>query len=74
MVFSALSSGHKLPHVNFHDLRHSCASLMLRLGVDFYTISKIFGYSMVQTAQRYSHLQMDAQRQTLEKLDKPITD
>lgn len=55
-------------NVNFHDLRHSCASIMLGLGVDLYTISKILGHSNVQTTQRYAHLQVDAQRAALDKL------
>lgn len=38
-----------MPDVNFHDLRHSCASIMLGLGVDLYTISKILGHSNVQS-------------------------
>ena len=57
-----------MEHVNFHDLRHSCASIMLSLGVDLYTISKILGHSTIQTTQRYSHLQVDAQRMALGKL------
>lgn len=57
-----------MAHVNFHDLRHSCASIMLGLGVDLYTISKILGHSNVQTTQRYAHLQVDAQRAALGKL------
>ena len=55
-------------NVNFHDLRHSCASIMLGLGVDLYTISKILGHSNIQTTQRYAHLQVDAQRAALDKL------
>ncbi|WP_233516087.1 tyrosine-type recombinase/integrase [Janthinobacterium sp. BJB426] len=43
--------------MNFHDLRHSCASIMLGLGVNLYTISKILGHANVQTTQRYAHLQ-----------------
>ena len=58
----------RMEHVNFHDLRHSCASIMLGLGVDLYTISKILGHSNVQTTQRYAHLQVDAQRAALDKL------
>ena len=57
-----------MPHVNFHDLRHSCASIMLGLGVDLYTISKVLGHSNVATTQRYAHLQVDAQRAALEKI------
>ncbi len=61
-----------MPHVNFHDLRHSCASIMLSLGVDLYTISKILGHSNIQTTQRYAHLQVDAQRAALGKLSKLV--
>lgn len=57
-----------MEHVNFHDLRHSCASIMLGFGVDLYTISKVLGHSTVQTTQRYAHLQVDAQRNALEKI------
>lgn len=61
-----------MPHVNFHDLRHSCASIMLGLGVDLYTISKILGHANVQTTQRYAHLQVDAQRLALDKLSQLV--
>jgi integrase len=57
-----------MENVNFHDLRHSCASIMLGLGVDLYTISKILGHSNVQTTQRYAHLQVAQQRTALDKL------
>lgn len=57
-----------LEHVNFHDLRHSCASIMLGLGVDLYTIGEILGHSNVQTTKRYAHLQVAQQRVALEKL------
>ncbi len=57
-----------MPHVNFHDLRHSCASIMLSMGVDLYTISKVLGHSNIATTQRYAHLQVDAQRAALEKI------
>lgn len=61
-----------MPHVNFHDLRHSCASILLSLGVDLYTIGRILGHSSVQTTQRYAHLQVDAQRAALDKLSKLV--
>lgn len=57
-----------MPHVNFHDLRHSCASIMLGLGVDLYTIGEILGHSNVQTTKRYAHLQVEHQRVALGKL------
>lgn len=57
-----------MPHVNFHALRHSCASILVGLGVDLYTISKVLGHSSVQSTQRYAHLQVDAQRAALQKI------
>lgn len=60
----------KMEHVNFHDLRHSCASLMVSQGVDLYTISRVLGHSSVLSTQRYAHLQVDAQRAALQKIGK----
>lgn len=61
-----------MPHVHFHDLRHSCASILISLGVDLYTISKILGHSNVQTTQRYAHLQVEQQRTALDKLSQLV--
>jgi len=57
-----------MENVNFHDLRHSCASILIALGVDLYTVSKILGHSNTQTTQRYAHLQIEQQREALNKL------
>ena len=57
-----------MQHVHFHDLRHSCASLLINNGVELYTVGKILGHVNVQTTQRYAHLQIGAQRTALEKL------
>lgn len=57
-----------LSHVNFHDLRHSCASILIGLGVDLYTVSKILGHASITTTQRYAHLVIGQQRSALEKI------
>jgi integrase len=47
----------KLPHVRFHDLRHSTASLLLAHGVDMKTVQLILGHSNYQiTADTYTHV------------------
>lgn len=61
-----------MEHVNFHDLRHSCASILVGLGVDLYTVSKILGHSNTQTTQRYAHLQIGQQRDALNKLSDAV--
>ncbi|MGJ7500122.1 tyrosine-type recombinase/integrase [Variovorax sp. ZT5P49] len=56
-----------MEHVNFHDLRHSCASILVASGADLYTVSKILGHSSIITTQRYSHLQVKQQRSAMVK-------
>lgn len=54
----------------FHDLRHSCASLLINYGTPLEVIRDILGHTTVKTTERYSHLQIDAQRKALEKLSR----
>lgn len=61
-----------MEHVHFHDLRHSCASILIGLRVDLYTVSKILGHGSIQTTQRYAHLQVDQQRNALDKLSRMV--
>lgn len=50
-----------MPHVTFHDLRRSCATMMIEVGVDLYVVSKLLGHSSVAVTQsRYAHLQVAA--------------
>ena len=49
-----------LEWLNFHDLRRSCATMMIAAGVDLYVVSKLLGHSSVTVTQtRYGHLQTD---------------
>jgi integrase len=57
-----------MPHVHFHDLRHSCASILIGLNVDLYTVGEILGHSNTQTTKRYAHLQLDRKAAALGKL------
>jgi integrase len=46
----------ELPKIRVHDLRHTCATLMLDAGVSLVTVSKILGHSSVAiTAKIYAH-------------------
>ena len=57
----------EMPWVNFHDLRHSCASILMAKGADLYTVSKILGHSTITTTQRYAHLKVSQQRDALKR-------
>jgi integrase len=62
-----------MPWVRFHDLRHSCASLLVNMGVPLEVIRDILGHSTVKTTERYAHLRTTAQREALEKLGASFT-
>jgi integrase len=55
------------PHVRFHDLRHTCASLCIALGAHPKAIQERLGHSSITvTLDRYGHL--------FPKLDEALTD
>ncbi len=55
-VFSRILKANGFRHIRLHDLRHSCATLLLRNGVPLSEIQKWLGHSNIITTQRYSHL------------------
>lgn len=55
--FAKLLANHGLRKIRFHDLRHSCASLLLKQGVPMKQIQKWLGHSDISTtANIYAHL------------------
>jgi integrase len=56
------------PDVHFHDLRHSCATILLGFGVDMATVREILGHTSVKTTERYAHVLVEPQRAALAKL------
>lgn len=55
--FQKFLEQHGLPKIRFHELRHSCASLLLACGVSMKEIQEWLGHSAISTtADIYSHL------------------
>ena len=55
--FQIMLKSHNLRQIRFHDLRHSCASLLLANGVSLKEIQDWFGHStFATTADLYAHL------------------
>lgn len=74
--FEGLKSGFRrarvaagMPDVTFHDLRRSCGTLMIKAGVELYTVSRILGHSSTAVTQKvYAHLDTKQMRAGLDTL------
>jgi len=59
-----------LPKVRFHDLRHTCATLLLAQGTDARTIMETLGHSQITlTLNTYSHVMPSLQRDAADRMD-----
>lgn len=65
---SDIASTH--PNLRFHDLRHTCAAMLIALGAHPKEICEHMGHSSIQvTMDRYGHLYPDAKEALMAKLD-----
>ncbi|MDF2820171.1 MAG: integrase [Clostridiales bacterium] len=59
--FKTILEANNMPHIRFHDLRHSSASILLNLGFSLKEIQEWLGHSDISTTSNiYSHLQYEA--------------
>jgi integrase len=59
-----------LPHIRFHDLRHSAATLLLSMGVPAKVVQEILGHSNFSTTMDiYSHVLPSMQQEAMGKMD-----
>lgn len=58
-MFPKLLQKNHLPHIRFHDLRHSCATLLVNLGFNLKDVQEWLGHSdFLITANTYTHVDM----------------
>jgi integrase len=68
--FAALIARADVPKIRFHDLRHTCATLLLADGVHPKVVQERLGHATIaETLDRYSHVTADMQRQAADRLD-----
>ena len=67
--FIKIIKKNKLRHIRFHDLRHSCASIMLKNGVPMKNIQEWLGHAdFGTTANIYSHLDYSAKQSSADTI------
>lgn len=64
-----------LPIIRFHDLRHTCATLLLRRGVNPKIVSEMLGHANISiTLDTYSHVTPDMQQAAAQAMDDVLLD
>jgi integrase len=70
-IFGRLTTAAGLPHIRFHDLRHTAACLALTNGVHAKVVSEMLGHSTIgMTMDLYSHVSADMQRDAADRMDR----
>lgn len=67
--FRRFISKYKLPKIRFHDLRHSCASILVNNNIEMKYIQNYLGHSTFNiTADLYSHLYVHSNKICIESI------
>jgi integrase len=62
-----------LPRLRFHDLRHSCATLLLAAGVDMRTVMEVLGHSQIGlTMNTYAHVLPNLMQGAADAMDRML--
>lgn len=72
--FSMFLKNNNFPHIRFHDLRHTTASLLISKGYQLKDIQEWLGHSDIgTTANIYGHLDFESKRQTASEMGSLFT-
>lgn len=61
-----------LPKRRFHDMRHSCGTILAAQGVPLVEIQTILGHAEITTTMRYVHSLPESQRQAARQMDQAL--
>ena len=71
--FKEILEKNNLRHIRFHDLRHSCGSLLVKKGVPLRNIQEWLGHSSSKTTERYTHLDSSSKLKPKEALENALS-
>ncbi len=72
--FKKLLASAELPAMRFHDVRHSCATLLFRMRVPAKVVQEILGHSTIKTTMdEYGHVLAGMQDEAINDLDRLLS-
>ena len=72
-LFDGLIAAAGVRRIRFHDLRHTCASLLLAQGVPARVVMDVLGHSQIAiTMDLYSHVMPSALREATDAIDRAL--
>ena len=72
--FRPLPKRADLPRIRFHDLRHTCATLLLSKGTHPKIVQEMLGHANISmTMDTYSHVFPDMQEKAVNAMDNVLT-
>lgn len=62
------------PHIRFHELRHSCASVLISMGFNLKDVQEWLGHADIKmTANIYSHLDVARKQSMADKIGNQLS-
>ncbi|MGB8343425.1 MAG: site-specific integrase [Ktedonobacteraceae bacterium] len=69
-MFDKLLNKAGLPHMRFHDLRHSAATILLSMNIHPKVVQELLGHSTISmTMDIYSHVLPSMHKEAMDKWD-----
>ncbi len=73
--FRELLDKYDLPHIRFHELRHSCASFLINMGFSLKDVQEWLGHSDIRmTANIYSHIDVSRKKSMADMLSSHLAE
>jgi integrase len=71
--FKQILRKNNLREIRFHDLRHSCATLLVKKGISLREIQDWLGHSSSKTTERYAHLDSSSKIKSAYAIEKALS-